>query len=124
MQLAAVRSENALGSDPSEDDISLVRVVAFTGGPRLEKDNIVENFNDAIDAMTDYVNNNGGFTVYGWYKRGEKDDKSSDEDAKTESSEFIYHIVHLYCTTEPIQNGHIVESLKFDTANIYFYSKK
>ena len=35
MQLAAVRSENALGSDPSEDDISLVRVVAFTGGPRM-----------------------------------------------------------------------------------------
>ena len=35
VQLAAVRSENALGSDPSEDDISLVRVVAFTGGPRM-----------------------------------------------------------------------------------------
>ena len=90
----------------------------------LEKDNIVENFNDAIDAMTDYVNTNGGFTVYSWYKRGEKDDKSSDEDAKTGSSEFIYHIVHLHCTTESVQNGHIVESLKFDTANIYFYSKK
>ena len=35
VQLAAVRSENALGSDPSEDDISLVRVVAFKGGPRM-----------------------------------------------------------------------------------------
>ena len=84
----------------------------------LEKDNIVENFNDATDEMTDYVNNNGGFTVYGWYKRGEKDDKSSDEDAKTGSSEFVYHIVHLHCTTESVQNDHIVESLKLDTANI------
>jgi len=35
VQLAAVRSENALGSDPSEDDISLVRVVALKGGPRM-----------------------------------------------------------------------------------------
>ena len=84
----------------------------------LEKDTLVENFNNAIDALTGYVNNNGGFTVYGWYKRGEKDDKSSDEDAKTGSSEFVYHIVHLHCTTKSVQNGNIVESLKMNTTNI------
>ena len=37
---------------------------------------------EVIGAVIEYINNNGGFTVYGWYKRGEKDDTSSNDDTK------------------------------------------
>lgn len=72
---------------------------------------------EAIQDVTECINQKGGFTLYGWYKRGEKDDKSADDDTKTGSSEYVYHIVDLHCSNPNIQYNSTLESLKFDTEN-------
>ena len=70
---------------------------------------------EAIQDVTDHINRNDGFTLYAWYKRRKKDDKSADDDTKTGSGEYVYHIVDLHCSNPNTQYSSTLESLKFDT---------
>ena len=48
-----------------------------------------------------YINDNGGFTVIGWYKKGSINDISTEEsDNQVESSEMGYHIVSITPTNK------------------------
>lgn len=61
------------------------------------------NLQSCIDDVIGYINDNGGFTVLGWYKRGEINDISNEETQnQVESSEIGYHIVSLYPTNTAI----------------------
>ena len=54
------------------------------------------NLQDCIDDVVDYINKNGGFTIIGWYKRGEIHDQSNEiVSSEVESSELGYHIVSI-----------------------------
>ena len=60
---------------------------------------------DCIDNVIDHINDAGGFTVIGWYKRGEINDVSNDDSQnQVESSEIVYHIVSIYQTNMDILN--------------------
>eukprot|EP00957_Ditylum_brightwellii_P086705 6597531-Ditylum_brightwellii.AAC.1 len=57
----------------------------------------------SIGTAIDYVNLNGGWTVFGWYKRGVANNKTltdasvlikDKEDAKVDSGDLSIHIVH------------------------------
>lgn len=68
-----------------------------------------------IDEVTKYINDNGGFTVSGWYKRGEINDISNeDSQNQVESSEIGYHIVCIHPTNSSIILRSAFNSLKFD----------
>ena len=57
------------------------------------------------DDVVEYINTNGGFTVIGWYKRGEINDVSNDDSQnEVESSEIGYHIVYIFPTNRAIVN--------------------
>lgn len=46
-----------------------------------------------VNAMVDYVNTNGGWTVVGWFKKGEvKDMAAASDDVKVESDEVKMHL--------------------------------
>ena len=60
---------------------------------------------EAADNVVEYINTNGGFTVIGWYKRGEINDVSNDDNQnEVESSEIGYHIVYMFPTNRVIVN--------------------
>ena len=69
----------------------------------------------SIDNVMEYVNNHGGFTVVGWYRRGEIKDISSEEIVHhVDSSEVGYKIISLYPTRMNLINMTEWNSLKFD----------
>ena len=68
---------------------------------------------EAVDECIDFINDNGGFTVIGWYKRGQITDKSltsakpsnntlnhnsNDEEIHVDAGDISYHIVSVYPT--------------------------
>ena len=81
---------------------------------------------DCMNNCMNYINNNGGFTVVGWYKRGLIDDKSlitlsknKVEDEQVQSGEISYHIVSIMPTNSNFKNRLSAQSvalaaLKFD----------
>lgn len=71
------------------------------------------------DDVVEYINNNGGFTVIGWYNRGEINDVSNDDSQnEVESSEIGYHIVYMFPTNRAIVNRVGLKNKKFDTAGV------
>ena len=79
---------------------------------RLQDTNTFSDMVGAMEKCLNHINTNEGFTVYGWYKRGEISDKTMVEavnlgtmvgnekrvelnNNKTDSSEISYHIVHI-----------------------------
>ena len=69
---------------------------------------------DSIDAVIDYVNDHGGFTIVDWYKRGEINDQGSnqgDNEEKVEDGEIGFHVDLLNPTDSNIE---IAEDLKFN----------
>lgn len=70
---------------------------------------------DCIDDVIDYINLHGGFTVIGWYRRGEIKDISSDEIVNhVDASDIGYKIVSIYPTNKISINEDNLELLKFD----------
>ena len=56
----------------------------------------------AIDNVVEAINDNGGFTVVGWYKRGKIEDQSneSNEDRdKVEAGEISFHVISVQPTS-------------------------
>ena len=66
-----------------------------------------------------YINENGGFTVIGWYKRREINDISNEESQnEVESSDIGYHIVSNVPTNRLIVDRTEFNSMKFDPDTI------
>ena len=57
---------------------------------------------DAIKKIVNYINNNNGFVVIGWYKRGEIEDKGNEEKEHVEASNLMIHPVSIYPYHQPI----------------------
>jgi len=70
---------------------------------------------DCIDEVVDFIIGNGGFTVIGWYRRGEIKDVSSDEIVhNVDASEIGYKIVSIYPTNmNLVSDFPELEGLKF-----------
>ena len=72
---------------------------------------------DCIDDIIEYINGHGGFTVIGWYKRGEINDSSNvASENEVESSDIGYHIVYILATDKNLLNSDNVLE-KMDIAN-------
>ena len=57
----------------------------------------LETLYDCIDNVINFYNSNGGFTIIGWYKRGEINDSSNDDNnQKITSSSVGQHIISIY----------------------------
>ena len=66
-----------------------------------------------------YINENGGFTVIGWYKCGEINDISNEESQnEVESSDIGYHIVSIVPTNREIVKRTEFNNMKFDPDTI------
>ena len=69
---------------------------------------------NCVDDVIDYINLNGGFTLIGWYRRGEIKDISSDEVVHhVDASDIGYKIVSIYPTNNLLDNN-ALDLLKFD----------
>ena len=92
---------------------------------------------DCITHVLDVINNNGGFTVIGWYRRGIINDRSliesnnasngnqnnNAEDIQVGAGEVNYHVIDLYPTDtsyldKTTLNGMSLNVLKFDVTNL------
>ena len=73
-----------------------------------------------IDEVMKFYNENGGFTIIGWYKRGEINDTSmSDEKLpeKISSSILSHHVVSIYPSKFLFEHDE-AEDIKYDVLNI------
>ena len=89
------------------------------------------NIEDAIRHVVDLVNNNGGWTVVGWYKCGVINDKSlldlppsNSVSTEVTSGQINYHIVQLLPTNTDfmVQETDFFSELnvkKYDTSQMY-----
>ena len=57
---------------------------------------------DAVETIVRHINRNHGFTVIGWYKRGEIEDKGNEEKEHVEASNLMIHPVSIYPYHQPI----------------------
>ena len=88
-----------------------------------------ELITDAMDNIVDFVNDNGGWSVYGWGKKGlindatligvASDTKSKEENAKVAAEEVTTHIVHFHPTDRSLldpdtDHGRKLYDMKFD----------
>ena len=77
------------------------------------------NLQGCIDDVIKFINDNGGFTVVGWYKRGEINDISNDDSQnEVESSEVGHHIVSIYPTNRDIIKMRDFTSKQFDISTL------
>ena len=58
-----------------------------------------------INDMAKYINEHDGWTIVGWFKRGEVEDQSSSQGEKVESSSLTLHVSLLIPTNKAIANG-------------------
>ena len=97
----------------------------------------MDSITDKVIDLSNYVNDNGGWTVIGWYRLGMVTDKAlADEnqssyrdqptvDTQVEAGETKFHIVSLYPTNELFNtrgSAHYLQlnNNKIDTENISF----
>ena len=72
-----------------------------------------------IAKIIEFINNNGGYTVIGWYKRGEINDISNDDiQNDVESGEVGHHIVSIYPTNPDVLKMREFKDNQFDFSNI------
>ena len=75
---------------------------------------------EAIDKVVNFYNVNGGFTVIGWYKRGEVNDlnKIDENNEKVSSSVISHHVTTIYPTLYKESHAKNTEDMKFNVLNI------
>ena len=84
---------------------------------------------DCIESVVNFINENGGWTVVGWYKRGEVKDQSLNESTGNNNSDdntigagtVKYHVVQLCPTNRDILDkrhllGQQLEAKKYDVS--------
>ena len=109
--------------------------LSVTGG---DGNNALWDIEDAVVRVKDYVNNNGGWTIIGWYKRGAIKDKSLVGESASEgnrnlgsngndevvgSGQLNFHIVELLPTNRRFLDPNTCEGmhlhrLKYDVSNL------
>ena len=72
---------------------------------------------DCMNACVNFINNNGGFTIIGWYKRGLIEDKSlitlnNGENEQVQSGDISHHIVSIM----PSERGFLEKRTPLHTA--------
>ena len=75
---------------------------------------VMLDLEDSIEASIDYINNNGGFTITGWYRKGKIMDSSNNESTENEieSGKVHYHITNIVPTDD-----HAIQNItKFQTS--------
>ena len=95
------------------------------------------NLLDCIENCIDLINENGGFTVVGWYKRGVINDRAmvsnngnggaannqfganNNEEAQVDAADISYHIVEVQPTNQDFFDtdsplGRLLDGRKFD----------
>ena len=86
---------------------------AFDGNTRLDA------LSDCIDNVFDRINGNGGFTVIGWYKLGDKTDVSNKETNTEVHGKLTFHVITLIPTRREIIGDGTLDVLKFDVTTLY-----
>ena len=85
----------------------------------LQQLEVFDALEDAVDSVVQKINTNGGFTITGWYKRGQINDQSNKDEKdgaeKVESAEIGYHIVNIIPTT---CKEDMYENKKFDLSKL------
>ena len=59
--------------------------------------------------MVNFVNENGGWAVISWYRRGESDDVNrveNGEELLVNTEEFQHHVVHILLTNRGVTNDY------------------
>jgi len=78
-----------------------------------------ENLYDKFLEIIELVNAGGGWTLYGWSKRGQINDLSNEDDKnsskKVESAEVTHHVVKIFPTEKNID----FSSNRYDTSVLY-----
>lgn len=77
-----------------------------------------EELYDAIDQIVAFYNEHGGFTVAGWYKRGEIDDFVTDKTEKVSNSDVAYHVTSVYPSRYLNAHAEETKDMKFNVLNI------
>ena len=72
------------------------------------------DLDNALQSIVTFINNNNGFVVIGWYKRGEIEDLASEEKDATDANKVSIHPVSIYpylqtITTSPYIQEHIFD---------------
>ena len=72
------------------------------------------DLDNALQSIVTFINNNNGFVVIGWYKRGEIEDLASEEKEATDGNKVSIHPVSIYpylqtITTSPYIQEHIFD---------------
>ena len=106
------------------------RIPSMIQKSALQQSNAFWDIEDCIEAVVDFVNENGGFTIVGWYKRGSIKDKSLIEAGNTSTNEDIiasgqlnYHIVEVLPTNQELLDpnsrlGMEMHKLKYDVSGL------
>jgi hypothetical protein len=88
---------------------------------------------DCIQDVLNYIHDNGGFTIIGWYKRGEINDRSlvtdgtnqnnnynnNDENVRVGSGTVSYHVTQILPTVCGLLNCDVLRSKKFDASRFH-----
>ena len=75
-------------------------------------------FDVSVQSLVKYFNRKGGFSVIGWYKRGEVNDQSNkDTDEQVDAGAPVYHIVSIYPTNKNPDSEHLYK-YKFDVRHV------
>ena len=76
---------------------------------------------DSIDSVLQYINETGGFTVVGWYKRGEIVDvskESKNQEDRVVASEITYHLVAIKPTYPTLLNEDILRERRYRVSQL------
>ena len=86
---------------------------------------------DKVIEMVNYINENGGFTVIGWYKRGVINDRSlvsgnsngassnqTNDNVMVDNGEVNFHVTNLIPDSALVEDSEAFQALKFDVSRI------
>lgn len=86
----------------------------------LDGNEVLDDVFDALDNIFNYININGGFTIIGWYKLGNKSDASNNDSINHElTGKMNYHVTNLYPTNKSITKRAEFNRMNFDVATLF-----
>ena len=69
---------------------------------------------NAVTRIVTFINNNNGFVVIGWYKRGEIEDRGSEEKEATAGNNMSIHPVSIYPYLQNLTTSPYIQANIFD----------
>lgn len=82
----------------------------------LDNTDAKSGYDRVLDDIARYINRSGGFTIIGWYKRGEVVDQSNRDsgNAQIDSGTVSYHITSIRPTRSSLETSNTLAEKKFD----------